>query len=277
MFRKYKKYETVPQSDEDIVQDKLSGNENRSVFTHSVTPVILGFVCTVNFAMGLAIVWQLYGSSGSAYDVHELESRSPYIGFDVLYGNQSIMNATYPPIYTQARVLAPVYANEPDRVEPVWGNQHLTPDGYVPVAERHLFVTHEVSTVAQFRIQDYGMEKCSVTLEVPAFNDTYRKASIWGFRNASIDVWALEGTAKLDFRNLSWRTKPRRRRHMGTISPSYNSTYELPEFRCISGTYQSVEVACASETPYCHVDVVRAGWEHGAFYVVQRQSIPVPA
>ncbi|KAE9394588.1 hypothetical protein BT96DRAFT_998393 [Gymnopus androsaceus JB14] len=267
------KYESIPQSDDVISNATLYGGFYERVselFNHYAT-TLLWLFSAVNLSIGLLIVARLYNDSPLLYNVHKLESRRPYIGFDSIYSNRSFLTTTYPPIHNQPRVLAPVYANEPDKVAPVWANRHLTADGYVPIAERRLFVTPEVSTIVQFHIQDYGMEKCSVTLEVPAFNASDRYAAIWG-KDVALDIWALEGESKVDFQKLSWHTKPKRKNHIGKItSPSYNSTQELPTFPCVSGTYLTFEVTCASLD--CHVDVMRAKWPEGSFYIVQQQSI----
>ncbi|KAJ3813291.1 hypothetical protein EV368DRAFT_5217, partial [Lentinula lateritia] len=178
--------------------------------------------------------------------------RSPYIGFDSIYKNQTL-TTKYPPIRNQPRVLAPVYADERNKVAPVWANRHLTEDGYVPIAERRLYVTSRVSTIVQFHIRDYGMEKCSVALEVPTHNFNGREeASIWG-NDTTVDVWLLEGESKIDFQKLSWNTKPGRKSYIGSIQPTYNSKHELSAFPCISGSYLTLEVSCSS--PDCHVDV----------------------
>lgn len=115
------------------------------LFNHYAT-TLLWLFSAVNLSIGLLIVARLYNDSPLLYNVHKLESRRPYIGFDSIYSNRSFLTTTYPPIHNQPRVLAPVYANEPDKVAPVWANRHLTADGYVPIAERRLFVTPEVSS-----------------------------------------------------------------------------------------------------------------------------------
>lgn len=130
----------------DRLADSILGIRARvsECFSHYATVFL--YVCSAaNLSVGLLIVARLYSGSSLIHDVHQLESRSPYIGFDSIYSNRSFLKTTYPPIHNQPRVLAPVYANEPDKVAPIWANRHLTVDGYVPIAERRLFVTPEVS------------------------------------------------------------------------------------------------------------------------------------
>ncbi|KAJ4482074.1 hypothetical protein J3R30DRAFT_3699409 [Lentinula aciculospora] len=121
MFPKILKYDSVPQNDDETIQlNALSyrGFPLRSVcelFADYAT-VVLAVLCVVNSIIGVLIIAHLYMDPNSIRDVHKLETRSPYIGFDSIYNNQRFVTTKYPPIQNQPRVLAPVYANEPNKV-----------------------------------------------------------------------------------------------------------------------------------------------------------------
>ena len=98
------------------------------------------------------------------------------------------------------------------------------------------------------------MENCSLALRIPEYgSDTMEIARV----GSPIDVWSLAVDAKVDLGGLSYRTLPRRVDKVGTFTPRYNTTEQLPSFACKSGTYHAFLLACQQDARKedCWVDV----------------------
>jgi hypothetical protein len=78
------------------------------------------------------------------YNLDELEYRSTYIGFDRLYSNTSYAPTKFHPLINRPRFMSSVWSDEPTKVAQLWPTRFLSPDGFVPVAERRLKVTNSV-------------------------------------------------------------------------------------------------------------------------------------
>lgn len=109
----------------------------------------------------------------------------------------------------------------------------------------------------QFSVMDYGMENCSIVLATPESTSLANEedAAVVSFglgSSAELDVWFLNTHKKLDYKRLSWNTKPQRAGHLGIFNMSYGSSQELPGFPCSSGSFQTIELSCRG---ICHVDM----------------------
>lgn len=111
-----------------------------------------------------------------------------------------------------------------------------------------------MSTFAQFRVLDYGMENCSLVLRIPEFGSEAMEIARVG---STIDVWSLAVDGKVDLQTLSYRTLPRRIDKVGSFTPRYNTTEQLPSFSCESGTYHAFLLTCpqGARKEDCWVDV----------------------
>ncbi|THU89927.1 hypothetical protein K435DRAFT_728711 [Dendrothele bispora CBS 962.96] len=280
----FAKYEALPQSDSqsDVSECSESSNKEKkhqdllkhlSRFCYFLT----GVCALLNLFLVTLVVARIWKFTLPEYDVHQLEHRSSYIGFDSLYQNKSFLRTTYKPIVNHARVLSTVYSTDPKKVSPIWVNQHLTKDGYVPIAERRLLVESEVSTVTQYRIMDYGMESCKLVLDIPSGNLTDKDyAALYGpleSQDIELDIWALDWGKHLDFSRLSWDSKPPRKNYVGRLVASYGRTDETEAFSCFSASYQTFEVTCAATSANCYVNAMRGGWERGPLYIIQSQTL----
>ena len=208
-------------------------------------------------------------------DPAKLEAPSTYINFDLLYNNGTKTNSKFPPIQGLPRALAQVSSAEPDKVFPQWPVSYLAAWGTVPYNDRRLLVEPEVSetlrisaliwhpvlkpqtqmsTFVQFRVLDYGMENCSLALRIPEFGSEAMEIARVG---STIDVWSLAVDGKVDLQTLSYRTLPRRIDKVGSFTPRYNTTEQLPSFSCESGTYHAFLLTCpqGARKEDCCVDV----------------------
>ncbi|KAF7348572.1 hypothetical protein MVEN_01374800 [Mycena venus] len=163
-----------------------------------------------------------------------------------------------------------VDSSHPSRVFAQWSETWATPHGIVPINDRRLLVTEMASTVAQFRILDFGMEHCVITLAVPFQNLTAPTAR-FDLQQQSLDVWLLKANGKLNFQELSWKTKPNRDHLLGHFSTTSGTTQELAGFPCVSGTYLTIELAC--QIPGCFFESVATQKNAIGVYLKQHQTI----
>ena len=108
----------------------------------------------------------------------------------------------------------------------------------------------KVSTIAQFRAIDYGMENCSLRFKTPEENSSTININIDG-GNATLDIWQLSTNKPLTGK-ASWDSKPPRNRLVSMTNIFYGMDTILFEFRCVPGTFHTFEVACHDVS--CHID-----------------------
>ena len=98
------------------------------------------------------------------------------------------------------------------------------------------------------------MENCSLALHIPEYGSEAMEITRVG---SAIDVWSLAVVDKVDLQTLSYRTLPRRIDKVGSFTPRYNATEQLPSFACESGTYYAFLLACprGARKDDCWVDV----------------------
>jgi hypothetical protein len=123
-----------------------------------------------------------------------------------------------------------------------------------------MLTQNQISTFVQFRALDYGMENCSLALHIPEYGSETMEITRIG---STIDVWSLAVDSKVDLQKLSYKTLPRRISKVGTFTPRYNSTEQLPSFTCESGTYHAFLLACpeGAHKESCWVDVTSTNEE----------------
>ncbi|KAJ6513571.1 hypothetical protein C8R47DRAFT_1286223 [Mycena vitilis] len=90
-----------------------------------------------------------------------------YIGLE-----KAVINDTTraQPIVNFPLVLAQINSSKP-LSEELKRNRLFSEYGEIYPREREFLVTHEVLTIAQFRMIDFRMESCSATLQVPSLAD----------------------------------------------------------------------------------------------------------
>ena len=103
-------------------------------------------VCTVlDCVLFVALGYRYAKTVLFPVDPANLETRSSYINFDLLYRNGTKTSSQFPPIRALPRALAQVSSKEPDRVYPQWPVSFLAPYGSVPQNDRRLLVDPEVN------------------------------------------------------------------------------------------------------------------------------------
>jgi len=210
-------------------------------------------------------------NSGAQAEPTDLEIRSPYVNLAELYSQTSQKSSKHDPIVNHARAFVQISSTEPHEIFPPYGLMRPVADGMVPEYQRHLLVTPTISTVAQFRVADFGMENCSLSITVPPLNETEDGITE---EPAMLDIWSLPLTKKLDMQKLSWATRPTGGTFFGSLPVSYGETHQLPGYRCLSGTYHTFEFKLSTcSKPGCKIDIMGNGDEASGLYMYQYQTV----
>jgi hypothetical protein len=148
-----------------------------------------------------------------------------------------------------------------------------------------------MSTVVQFRVIDWGMERCRLILNVPAANSTaYHGGAEDPAEN--IDVWALEHQDQPELFSRPDSVLKLTRTHLiAKFKTAPGHKESSPIFDCASASNVNVELAC-SPGRSCDFDFYYRGTKHTStlqsfiyysklkltnycevFYIEQMQSI----
>ncbi len=209
--------------------------------------------------------WDLSRPSVPVFPPLELEFASSYVGLERAYHDPS---APMPaPVTNAPTAIGVVNTAAPQTV--YHDTHHLTTTfGTVYPDDRRILLSPTVSvgfytfkyhiqritclqetTFVQFWAGDYGMERCSLEFRLPTLRDAL--VTLEG-DSTVVEAWIVDSAHSLDLSKLSWDQRPKRDSLLTSWILRPNVTIESAEFSCVSGSYQTFELACASEG--CHVD-----------------------
>ncbi|KAG1736053.1 hypothetical protein EDD22DRAFT_959852 [Suillus occidentalis] len=240
-------------------------------YTLSDWLLAITIVCTIlDFSL---VVWDrvLQVDLRSTSSSDELPFQNPYLNLEILYKDPDFKSSTHDPIINTVPVIAQVSNRERQKIFPLFQHYSSRGQGRAPTNERRLLVTHELESIAQFRVLDFGMENCSLSLTVPPRNSTGDLLYTDLGDSIILDVWSLPARHKLDLYNLSWSKLPRPRVHIGHMNVSYGKTYRMPSIPCKSQSYQTFAVSCSS--PGCLVNVTGKDMGPSGLYMYQSQTV----
>ncbi|KAK0484358.1 hypothetical protein EDD18DRAFT_1197113 [Armillaria luteobubalina] len=193
-----------------------------------------------------------------------------YANLGRLYSNTSVQRTQHHPIISHARSFAQVSSASPDEVIPSHRNTVLfTSNGFTPLFERRLVVNDEISTIAQFRVLDFGMENCTIAIATPshsAYTDIISGGAV------SLDVWSIPHVKrKLNMKSVSYSSFSVTRSFLGSLLVSREGISQTPAFPCASGSYHTFEITCSQ--PGCNLDIVGIGNKASGLFMRQYQTI----
>ncbi|KAL5536442.1 hypothetical protein ACEPAF_264 [Sanghuangporus sanghuang] len=163
-------------------------------------------------------------------------------------------------------VFTPVSLSESDKVWPTDGRERRTFNGIVSPGEPRVVIDHSSGTsmIMQLRVQDYEMERCTISAVLPWPSDPQLKEQnrtlILSSARTKLDIWRLEtrGNVELDLTLLNWHTRPARSSLIATIDARAGREIRTPEFDCgASGSLQTYEISCAEpieEDDECRIE-----------------------
>ncbi|KAF7366912.1 hypothetical protein MSAN_00949900 [Mycena sanguinolenta] len=139
----------------------------------------------------------------------KLRFPNQYIGLENAVLRESAPPA---PIANLPLLLAQVNASDPDAVylqKPYWSTYF----GVIYPDYRQLLINNNVSTIAQFRMLDFAMERCAVMLQMPPLDSLSllpEKQFAISHSPFSLEIWMLAAADVISPRTLSWSTRPPR-------------------------------------------------------------------
>ncbi|KAJ7124101.1 hypothetical protein C8R43DRAFT_1076087 [Mycena crocata] len=194
-----------------------------------------------------------------------------YIGLE-----NAILRDTAPlkPIINFPLLIAQINSSEPSAVY-LQQSHSLTSFGMVYPEDREFIVDSEVSTIAQFRALDFGLEQCIATLEIPspvAIQNKSGKSILSSNDGCALGIWYLDAPESIQLDALSWAVRPRRLNQLTTfIVHQGHNLLESPPFACMSRTLFAFELEYSSPGCYLYFRQDKRT-PRLAFYITQHQS-----
>ncbi|KAF8549285.1 hypothetical protein OG21DRAFT_612143 [Imleria badia] len=193
-------------------------------------------------------------------DAVHAELHSSYINLDVLYSKGTINSSHHAPIVNHAFSFVQVSLTDPDKVLPTYHTAFSEQQfGPVPLVERRLLVTPQISTVAQFRAMDFGMELCTLAVGVPTLNES--DGQVMSPPSFMLDVYTLPIRERLKLRAFSYSSLPglTTKTLFAQLELSEGTIVQTPRFPCRTLSYHTFFLACSH--PDCHLDLIRSTYD----------------
>ncbi|THU92334.1 hypothetical protein K435DRAFT_820512 [Dendrothele bispora CBS 962.96] len=209
---------------------------------------------------------------------------NPYANLDRLYkANPSLLldRKPFPSIYSYAHVVLQIPSSDPRRVYlPEDERSYSSREGYIYTDDRHVLITPEISTIIQFRNQDYGMENCTLEPTIPSLGNSPvdLDSSVRIDHLSIVEIWMLDNTREISrYDPVSWKHAPLRKTLLASISVSGEVWNEQKfHFRCPSNGFSTFEFACSKLSPNCHIDFwQRKSTPPNGIYIVQHDSLSI--
>ncbi|KAJ7591579.1 hypothetical protein C8J56DRAFT_781593 [Mycena floridula] len=166
-----------------------------------------------------------------------LQRPSQFIGFDKI-------SRPSPPVPRQFEnfplLLTQVDSANPDKFFGQYLKKYTASIGTVYPEIRRVQITDTISTIAQFRAIDYGMEICELHVKL---NSSTAPA---------LQLHRLEEKNALDSLQLAFNSRPKRALTLSEIKPSYEAeTIWRRNFTCQSEQLLTFELACSPSATGC--------------------------
>jgi len=105
--------------------------------------------------------------------------------------------------------------------------------------------------VLQFRVMDYGMERCTLLAKLPSPTELVQSEypRFWDIEQNGlhVNIWRLEEPGELDAKSVSYGSRPRREALVGSWKVEMGHDKYLTETQnCTSRSLLTFELSCAS-------------------------------
>jgi hypothetical protein len=222
---------------------------------------------------GFLYVYHTFQNVYADHSATHLKVGNPYIGLDALYKSGAINSSKIEAFVNGPHVAAQVTRSRPQDHSPRGKEVAIYPHGTLAPDEKHLRVDSDTHTILQFRAIDFGMEKCELVIGLPRGDEELEGNSTFDFQDSSaLDVYALHHPGPVDVRKLTWRSRPKRRDIVGTVTPTAGEETIIAWFPCRTGSLHTFEVACHDDSD-CLVDVWSSQNKTWGVYMYQHQTI----
>ena len=233
-FHLHSKFIDSPETKKQKIKSPIS---LREVLTYIAALLVLA--CTgINISF-----WRASRSQSPSETLQHIHS---YAGLSALSYN---VNETYEnslSITNYPHVLTQISSREPNKIWPDDSAKHLIiAFGTVSPDTRRFHVEKGISSIAQFRIVDFGMERCHLELNLSQLKI---ENSNWSWPTPELSVWSLEApnTQFIDVRTLSWNSRPHRIKKITSWSLVSGEIFTSDDFDCPWGTRPAFELECES-------------------------------
>jgi hypothetical protein len=203
-------------------------------------------------------------------DAVHTELRTSYINLDVLYSKGIVNSSYHAPIVNHAFSFVQVSLKDPKKVLPTYHTRFFERRfGPVPLLESRFLVTPGISTVAQFRAIDFGMESCSLAVGVPPLNETH--GQVMFPPTFTLDVYTLPIQERLNLQAVSYSSLPPTKTLFARLALSEGIIVQTPKFPCRTLSYHTFLLACSH--PDCRLDLIRTTYDESGLFMYQYQTI----
>lgn len=115
----------------------------------------------------------------------------------------------------------------------------------------------QIHTIAQFRVIDYGMERCQLAIRLPPRDIALPEPFVFpsGINSLHLNVCKLDAPDLIDVFKLSRSTQPKCTEEPTTVVVTPGGEAKLPEFPCKWSEHHAYEISCAEDSPACSLDV----------------------
>ncbi|TFK47280.1 hypothetical protein OE88DRAFT_1665972 [Heliocybe sulcata] len=222
-------------------------------------PTAVCILCTVlNISLFFLSLSDLLesGPFGAARAVGQLPRPNKYMGLETI--NWTDPGIVPPePMLNFPTIMTQVSQSVPEMVFPEEPRHWFSWIGTVYPYDRRFLVDSQTNTIAQFRVRDFGMEKCQVVIDIPMSVDSGLSPNTMlrlGNNSVDVQVWELRAQSFLDLKSLSFNTRPARARLLTVLSVSEGGKSSSEYFSCMSDTVKTFEFSCLQESPACLLD-----------------------
>jgi hypothetical protein len=126
------------------------------------------------------------------------------------------------------------------------------------------------ATVLQFRHRDFDMEKCVLSVTIPAPAEGFDPA-VHISNGSRVDIYQLTPDAEELLPSISWGTAPARHRKLLTVDFDTATNVTSRPYHCPRGLFSTFELECVGAP--CMVDFWQTRhWKSGMFTSLWRTS-----
>jgi len=207
-------------------------------------------VCLACCILNIVVMWRKNAEANDPQllDLSTLERPSVYVGLEKVKWSEDRLKSI-PDVRNFPNIIAQVSKTYPDKVFPLDTRRWLSDRGMLSPDEHQILITADVSTLIQFRILDYGMERCSVTFDFPdetTIRARHRDNNLDLNGITKVNVWELDATTEIDVKTISRRTAPPRKKLVDTLDVKMGNLTSTVEFPCQARSLHTYELGCVA-------------------------------
>ncbi|KAG7097042.1 hypothetical protein E1B28_004433 [Marasmius oreades] len=210
------------------------------------------------------------------YALGDLRRPNPYVNLQQVYRTGPLTSRPrIPAIYNFPHTLLQIDASDPKRAFlPEKHRSYSSTEGFIYPDDRSFEVSSKLSTVIQFKNQDFGMENCTLELTIPESSRTDFNPAVHIDHSSTIEVWMLDNSREISRYDL-WDRAPQRQYLFDEISLDGKGTKESRlHYHCPSTTFSTFEFTCKVGNPHCLVKFwQRKSDTPNGIYIVQHDSL----